>query len=387
MKASKSLDGAIIFAATVVTLIAVPAMLRFERTHADWSTETSAAVAAMSAGEREDLEANYNRLRKQLTEDKRNAVMAVHGAVTQDTGLAARLENYHEWLQELDVVERDSVRSADSVERKVATIQSLLAEAEERFNGFYVDADDWFIRRRGAEFAAELQIDLEMDGLRPLWITSREYDRMVDIFVKAFPQKVQSAFNETAGKIDPNEVESERFRLRAAAMRKAMFDFSMKTGDRSILSLSADTVENALNEIEDSEKREKLKALNAEQKEAIVHAIRIHGLNPFQGLERYFPNDRQAEEFFLSMDRKAQIKLMAVSTDTERGSLSQRQRLNLTYITENDQAPEDIRNLAESILKQSNRSHRSRGGGGRRGGRPRGGRPERQQRPSAPPNP
>jgi hypothetical protein len=376
---SKAFDRVVIGGTVLLTLCAVPFFLRYENTHKDWSAESSAAIASLSEGEREDLAANFSRLQNQLTDEKRLAIQAIHSKVTTDPDFSARLESYHDWLRELGVVDRDSIRSASTAEKKVAVIQTLMADSEEKRNGFFIDAGDRYFGRKGEDFVKQLQEDLKDSELSPLWITNREYGLMVDVFVSVFPDELKTAFSAAVREIDEDLVESEKLRLRTAAMRSVMMDYFRKSRDRSrgsdkrrssITQIPDGLPDQAFAVIEDSEKREKLKALAPEQKKVILSAIRIYGLNPFQPMQRYKPDDRAAQDYYASLTRDQKIKLMAMPTNRSRRGFGQRERLDLMFIEQNEDAPEDIRSFAASILSQIDNRRDARSG---RGGRPRGG--------------
>ena len=376
---SKAFDRVIIGGTVVLTLCAVPFFLRYENTHKDWSAESSAAIASLSEGEREDLAANFSRLHNQLTDEKRIAIQEIHSEVTADAEFSERLETYHDWLRELGVVDRDSIRSASTAEKKVAVIQTLMADSEEKRNGFFIDAGDRYFKYKGEDFVKQLQEDLKNSELSPLWITNREYGLMVDVFVSVFPDELKAAFNAAVREIDEDLIESEKLRLRTAAMRSVMMDYFRKARDRSrgsdkrrssITKIPDGLPDQAFALIEDSEKREKLKALTPEQKKAILSAIRIYGLNPFQPMQRYAPDDRGAQDYYASLPRDQKIKLMAMPTNRSRRGFGQRQRLDLMFIEQNEEAPEDIRSFAASVLS---RIDNPRDREPRSGRRPRGG--------------
>ncbi len=383
---SKAFDRVIIGGTVLLTLCAVPFFLRYENTHKDWSAESSAAIASLSEGEREDLAANFSRLHNQLTDEKRIAVQEIHSEASADPEFSARLESYHDWLRELGVVDRDSIRSASTAEKKVAVIQTLMADSEEKLNGFFIDAGDF--EHKGEDFVKQLQKDLKDSELIPLGITNREYGLMVDVFVSVFPDESKAAFSAAVREIDEDLIESEKLRLRTAAMRSVMVDYFRKARDRSrgpdkrrssITKIPDGLPDQAFALIEDSEKREKLKALAPEQKKAILSAIRFYGLNPYQPMQRYAPDDRAAQDYYASLTRAQKIKLMATPTNRSRRGLG---RLDLMYIEQNEEAPEDIRSFAASILSRidnprARSGRRSRGGddrdrgkrGERRGGK------------------
>ena len=359
---SKTFDRAIIVGTVLLTLCAVPFFLRYENTHRDWSAQSSAAIASLSEGEREDLAANFIRLHNQLPDEKRVAIQQIHAEVIADPEFSERLETYHDWLRELGVVARDSIRSASTAEKKVTVIQTLMADDEENFNGFFINAGDRFFKRNGEDFVKQLQEDLTDSELSPLRITNREYGLMVDVFVSVFPDEVKAAFNAAVKEIDEDLVESEKLRLRTAAMRSSMMDYFRKARDRSrgsekrrfsITKIPDGLPDQAFAVIEDSQKREKLKALAPAQKKVLLSAIRIYGLNPFQPMQRYKPDDREAQAYYAGLTRDQKIKLMAMPTNrSQRGFDSQRERLNLMFVEQNEDAPEDIRSFAASVLSR-----------------------------------
>ena len=128
---SNNIDRVLIALTVVGTLCVVPFLLRFERSHPGWDAKAGDRIATMSQSEREDLLANRDRLKNDLSPEKRQAVEAIYTA-TADPEVAARLDAYDTWLQGISVAERDTIRSAETPDRQVAEVQSLLAASEER---------------------------------------------------------------------------------------------------------------------------------------------------------------------------------------------------------------------------------------------------------------
>lgn len=401
---SKHFDRALIVTTVVATLCVVPLFLRYERTH-DWNAEGSEVIANMSESEREDLLAGEKRL-AELPDDKRATVVALHAA-SADPETASTLDAYDEWLQGLGIVERDAIRSAPTTERTVAAVQTLLSEAEDRANGFYIEPEDWRIRFYGSEFVEQLQLDMTMDELSPLWVSDREYGEMIMILADALPHDLRGVFDERLEKLSPSANSSTRLRARNAAMARAMSMHFRKQRSRrqksrnrfQSLPLSAETVDAAVRVFEDSRIREGLLKLEDRQKEAIVNAIWARCIDQFRFIKPYLPTDKEVQVFYTQLDRSVQIKMMGVS--------SLRTRLNLMFVAAggiNSEAaspdaepdiPTDIVDMATSVLEQIKKFEQHPRGGRRsggassrgdrgsrdRGGPPGGGRPERDPRP------
>ncbi len=385
---SNNIDRVLIALTVVGTLCVVPFLLRFERSHPGWDAKAGDRIATMSQSEREDLLANRDRLKNDLSPEKRQAVEAIYTA-TADPEVAARLDAYDTWLQGISVAERDTIRSAETPDRQVAEVQSLLAASEER-DGFYIDADDSRIRHYGEEFVEQLTFDMASAELSPLWVSDREYNEIITIFVDAFPEELREDFEDRISKVSAEANESALFRARSNAMGRVMLNHFRKhrasrgDGSRRELTLPWMTtakVNATLNAFEDSQKREALLSLSEQQKEAIVNAIGTKSMDQFRFMRPYLPSDQQIKEYFLTLERDVRIELMG------RSSRSQRIRLNLMYVASGGsesgdvepEIPEDIVDMANSIMQQLSRfdsARRGRDGRGGRDGRDRGGRRE-----------
>jgi hypothetical protein len=355
---SKTFDRILIAGVAIATVCIVPTLLRFERSHDDWSEDSAKQIEEMTQNERSDLKANAERLQSKLSEEKREAVRSIHDAVG-DPKTAKRFEAYHAWLQELDVVERDSVRSTGSTEKKVTRIQNLLSDEETRSQGFTIDIDDWRIRRfRGEEFARKLKADMEKAGVGSLWISDREYDAMLTVMVKGFPKQIQDEFQQSIANLKPDATEEEQWRLRSNAMGSALFRWMEK--ERSPAPFEDEYVDLVLNQIEESSTREPIQNLTAEQKSTLVGILRFRSLD----LSVYFPTDAQVKTFYTSLTRPEQIELMPLSPGIAR------KRINLMYVASKEDVPSELQDMAKSMLERFDRGMRESGGrGGRRGSR------------------
>ncbi|MFK7822235.1 MAG: hypothetical protein AB8G99_26300 [Planctomycetaceae bacterium] len=378
---SKSFDRILIAVVAIGTLAIVPNLFRFERTHGDWSEENAKRIALMSENQRSDLKANAQRLNSKLSEEKREAVRAIHEAVA-DPGTSERLDAYHAWLQDLDIVERDSVRSSDSIEKKVTQIQNLMSDEEQRSQGFAINLDDGRIKRfRGEEFTSQLKFDMEQAGIDSLWISDREYDAMLDVMVEGYPEEIQAEFKRGLADLAPDAPDAERFRLRSNALAAAMFQWMQKK--QSPAPFDEKFVDPVIDQIEESAVREPLKQLTDEQRSTLVGIMRYRSLDRSRFLAVYFPSKPDVAAFYKELPRAEQIQLMSISAHY------MRPRLNLMYVARKENVPDDIREMAESILERMDRKvnepgrrRRPHERGGPRGERERG---ERRSRPGAGP--
>lgn len=357
-------DWCLIGITTVVTLCVVPWLLRFERTHSDWSPEAAEALAAMSEDERSDVAANYERLHNQLSNEKRERVEAIHASIGQDPQLASVMERFHDWLQELDITERDSIRSADTIEAKVAEVQSLLAEElvdEESFEVNF-DPDDSRMRMfHSEEFIDKLRQALRENSISRLRISNREFDGIVDVLVATFPVEMRARFGELTSDMRPGIDDSERYRLRARGLMSTLRDQR-----RSREWMTPEIAGRIFDRLDDSEFRQRVKALDPDQQRVLAMLIVLRGGDQFRNLGRYFPSESQAAEIFTQLDRKKQIELMGLSPTWSR------MRLNLMFVAQSSDVPEDIAAFARSVLSGMERWRSHRGRSGRRGGSGRG---------------
>lgn len=359
------LDQILIAITAIATLCVVPFFLRFEKQHDGWSSESADAIAKMSKTERDDLQANAKRLKDQLPDEKREAVELIHAAMA-DPEVAERLDAYHDWYQGLDVIERDSIRSAPTVERKVAEIQGLLADAEGRDDGFYVDTDSRWIRKsKGADFADTLkkEIAIALNGPTRFWISDHEYDKILSVLIDAFPAQMQRDYSAQMSKVKSSATESERFRARANAVGHAMSSY-IRTNRRSP-KVPAEVASKVIAELEESETREALLGLSEEQQLVLIDRMKMQSMmDEFRFIRRFSPSDEEAAEYFATLTRAEQIELMGASVTL------QRIRLKLMWLVNSEETPDDIRELAGQKLEDIKESRRGRGGRGGREGRP-----------------
>ncbi len=335
-------DRLLIGLVSLAVVCLVPLLLRYERAHTEWSPDAAETLANMSESERRDLEANYERFHSQLPPERREEIRRIHELVQSDPEVRQVFEKYHDWLQELTVTARDRIRSAGSVNGKLTQIQQLLGDEDAIYESFAVelDPDDWRLKRfRGEEFAKRLSEAIRRNGVSNLiWITNREFDRMVDVVIAGLPEGAREEFRKQTAVVTDDTPESDRFRIRARALM-ATFR-GMGRGNW----ISPETADKVLDLLEDSETRQKLKAMDPDQKQLIAFLIVMRGSDQFRNLERYFPTDKQAAELYTSLDREEQIKLMAL--DAQRARFI----LNLKFVTQREDVPDDIAELAQSML-------------------------------------
>lgn len=372
---SKSFDRIVIVLVTGITLCVVPYLLRFERTHAGWSASNAEVIEQMSATEREDLLANAKRFNADLTPEKRTVIEEMHDAVS-DPETNERFNTYHDWLQELDVGGRDKIRSADSVDDKLTAVQMLIADAEQRAQGFSVNFDDWRIRRtQGDDFVDKLKEDLEVAGLDSVWVSDREHNAMIGVIAGYLPDDAKKEYEASLKGLPAGASEEESYRFRSNALGTAMWNWVRKR--RKPPEPNPEAIDQVLDELEDSQTRDALKQLSIDQKRVLVAIMQFRSMDQFRFLVPYLPSDTEVAAFYAGLDRDDQIAHMQMyPTDSRR-------RLTLMFLAANpnETIPNDIQDMAKSMLQRIDRMSREserRGGPGR--GRRHGDRSDRGER-------
>lgn len=340
----------IIVATCVVALVCVPVFLRFDRTHAGWSADASNDLAELSTSARNDVDASYQQFHESLTAQDRDEMQQIHGLVSESSDHADLLLTFDNWFQQLSPFQREQVGEADSLEKQITVIQTLLANQNAQRDVVEVPLDeDLLLFSAAGRSRSELDQVKEhvrnlQDDLAPMQqfnVTTTEFDSMIETVLDALPETAQGAFanslDQRKGDLPPDVRRRVRVRALLAATRALGPDYWHNR--REMLIRIAPAV---IEQLQDSELRQTLKTLEPDQQATIVGAIVMRSVQHNLDLSPYFPDEAELKRFLKDVDRETQIKLLAMKP--ERAKF----RASLMYVVKT--GPDDIKENVKQML-------------------------------------